>query len=725
MEETRKTLLAREDTDHNIQITIEDHGPKTLALGTAASGGYKRFDIRGNYMVSNLLQELTLAKKYGRKQIVLDEARLNENPVNRMARLIKDQFWPNLTRQIDGRNVFQVARDPKDWTKEPRPRIYIPVGAPEQYEYYTRIATKHPKMNLDVQWLSADPSNADYVRDLNEAPGLLAIAMERVEDTPEGEPDFRGLPFVVPGGRFNELYGWDSYMETLGLLINDRVDLCESMVRHFCFSIQHYGKILNANRTYYLCRTQPCFLTDMALRTYERMDHSQKSHDFLRFAMLAAIKDYYNTWMASPRYDAESGLSCYHADGVGVPPETEPTHFVHVIQPFADKHNMTFEEFVKAYNYGHVFEHELDEYFKHDRAVRESGHDTTYRLEKVAADTATVDLNSLLYKYETDIARTIRERFGDHLEILAEWHAEGKPHVETSAVWERRARKRRKIMESLMWDEKEGMFFDYNIKTKEQTGYESATTFWAMWAGVATPQQAAAMVEKALPRFEVAGGLVSGTERSRRRVALHKPNRQWDYPYGWAPQQILAWTGFQRYGYVEEAKRLAYRWLYMVTKAFVDFNGVVVEKYDVTKKTDPHRVTAEYGNQGSQFEGVATEGFGWVNASYVYGLNIIDARMRRALGAITDWETFSRMTEASAALGEQRGRLLDRMQEHGQEEEHGIAAAAVAVHHTHHEGVPHSHEDALAHKAVHGQEERVEHHGPDGWAHAPKNAVSV
>ena len=603
-----KTLLAREDTDHNIQITIEDHGPKTIPLGTAASGGYRRFDVRGTYMLSNLLQELTLAKKYGRKQIVLDEARLNENPVNRMARLVKDMFWPNLIRRIDGSNVFQVAKDPKDWTSDPRPRIYVPVGAPEQFDYYTRVAAEHPEIRLDVQWLSSDPSNDEYVRDLNEAPGLLAIEMERIADTKDGKPDFRGLPFVVPGGRFNELYGWDSYMETLGLLVNDREDLCESMVRHFCFCIRHYGKILNANRSYYLCRSQPPFLTDMALRVYDRIKHKPDSIDFLRKAILAAIKDYYSTWMSHPRYDPASGLSRYVPGGLGVPPETEASHFVHILTPYANKHSMTFNEFVKAYNYGHVFEPELDQYFLHDRSVRESGHDTSYRLEKVSAHLATVDLNSLLYKYEIDIARTIRAFFGDKLEIPPEWHMKDKPTFETSSTWDSRARKRRETMEKLMWDDENGMFFDYNTVKKQQTGYESATTFWAMWAGAATTFQATAMVSKALPRFEVHGGLVSGTEESRGPVGVHRPNRQWDYPFGWAPQQILAWTGLLRYGFEDEAQRLAYRWIYMCTKAFVDFNGVVVEKYDVTRQMDPHKVTAEYGNQGSDFKGVATEG---------------------------------------------------------------------------------------------------------------------
>lgn len=562
-------------------------------------------------MLSNLLQELTLAKGFGRKNIVLDEARLSENPVSRLSRMIKDSFWQGLTRRIDGSNIDKVGRDPKDWTADPRPRIYVPRGAPEQYDYYTKVAKERPETRLDVQWLREDCDDDGYVRDLNDAPGLLAVAMEEFHNPFTGERDMRGLPFVVPGGRFNELYGWDSYMESLGLLINDKVDLVKSMVQHFCFCIKHYGKILNANRSYYLCRSQPPFLTDMALRVYDRIKHEAGALEFLRQAVLAAIKEYHSVWMAEPRFDPATGLSRYRPGGMGVPPETEASHFTHLLEPYAAKHNMTFDEFVQAYNFGRVKEPELDEYFLHDRAVRESGHDTSYRLEKVAANLATVDLNSLLYKYETDIARAIRANFGDRLQVPAEFCARGQEpgHVEISAVWDRRAKRRRQLMDKYMWNEDKGMYFDYDTVKMEQTTYESATTFWPMWSGVATPRQAAVLVTKALPKLEVFGGLVSGTEESRGKIGLDRPNRQWDYPFGWAPQQMLAWVGLQRYGFEEEAQRLAYKWLYMVTKAFVDFNGVVVEKYDVTRPIDPHKVEAEYGNQGADFKGVPREGY--------------------------------------------------------------------------------------------------------------------
>lgn len=560
-------------------------------------------------MLSNLLQELYLAKAYGRSQIILDEARLNENPVNRLSRLIKDTFWDGLTRRIDGSVIEIAGRDPKDWTDDPRPRVYVPRGAPEQFEYYTQVAKDRPEVRLDVQWLPKKIT-PEAVRDMNAKPGLLALSMEESVDPATGEKSLKGVPFVVPGGRFNELYGWDSYMESLGLLVNDKVHLAKGMVQNFCFCIEHYGKILNANRSYYLCRSQPPFLTDMSLRVYEKIKHETGAVDFLRTAILAAIKEYHSVWMAEPRYDPVTGLSRYRPEGLGVPPETEATHFTHILEPYAKKHGITFEEFVDAYNNGRISEPALDEYFLHDRAVRESGHDTSYRLEGVCANLATIDLNSLLYKYETDIARTIRSVFNDKLPIPAEFCVGNMVpgQLETSAMWDRRSKRRKMAMDKYLWNAEKGMYFDYDTAAKQQCTYESVTTFWAMWAGVSTPKQAASMVLHSLPKFEAYGGLLAGTEESRGIIGIDRPNRQWDFPYGWAPQQMLAWTGLQRYGYQEDAERLAYKWLFMITKAFVDFNGVVVEKYDVTRPVDPHRVDAEYGNQGLDFKGVAKEG---------------------------------------------------------------------------------------------------------------------
>lgn len=123
----------------------------------------------------------------------------------------------------------------------------------------------------------------------------------------------------------------------------------------------------------------------------------------------------------------------------------------------------------------------------------------------------------------------------------------------------------------------------------------------------------------------------------------------------------MAWEGLNKYGYNDVTKRIAYRWLYSMTKAFVDYHGVLVEKYDVTRVVDPHKVDAEYGNQGGDIRGVALEGyvlnssqrdtvfwqhfsFGWVNASYQIGLDQITTHMKRALSACIPPDAFVRLT---------------------------------------------------------------------------------
>ncbi|KAL6454822.1 NTC1 Cytosolic neutral trehalase [Candida maltosa Xu316] len=652
---TLDELLANEDTDNNCQITIEDTGPKVLRLGTANSGGFYQSTIRGTYMLSNLLQELTIASRFGRSQIILDEARLNENPVNRMKRLISTQFWKSLTREVTKDNILEMSKDTKIkecWVddqgqvheNQESHRIYVPYNRSDQYDFFMRIKNSIEKsdttdgVNLDVQYLP-EKIDADYIKSINKKPGLLAIA---TKPDPHDPKNLISWPYVVPGGRFNELYGWDSYMETLGLLTDvngnknlRHLELARGMAENFIYEIHHYGKILNANRSYYLGRSQPPFLTDMALRIFNKTievspELMDDAIDFLKRATLAAIKEYETIWCAKPRLDERTGLSCYHPEGKSVPPETEATHFDAVLKEYVDKYNIDQLEFIEKYNSGEIQEPKLDEYFLHDRAVRESGHDTTYRLEGKCAYLATVDLNSLLYKYENDIAFILQSFFNNDLE------------GHNSDIWEKRSKQRKANIDKYLWNEEDCIYYDYNVHEQQQINYESATTFWPLYSKLASEEQAAKMIEKSLPKFEEHGGLVAGTLKSRGDVGLTRPSRQWDYPFGWAPQQILAWIGLVNYGYDGIARRLAYRWLFMMTKSFVDYNGVVVEKYNVTKGAVPHRVDAEYGNQGLDFKGVATEGFGWVNASYLFGLTFLNLYAQRALGTLTPPAVFLR-----------------------------------------------------------------------------------
>ncbi|KAI8335066.1 trehalase-domain-containing protein [Chlamydoabsidia padenii] len=625
VDDTLQRILEH-DTDGDFQITINDGGTKTLTLGTADSGGYRTIDIRGTYMLANLLQELALAKDYGRKHIVLDEARLNENPVDRLSRMIRYNFWDGLTRRIDADSLEIICPDPKNRSSQHHPIIYVPRGDPDAYDFYCTVARDRPHLNLQVIYLPQDIT-PDYVRGINDHPGLLTLAMRKVTGA-DGKPTMVGEPFVVPGGRFNEMYGWDSYFTALGLLVDGRVELAKSMVENFAYQIKHYGKILNANRSYYLTRSQPPFLTDMALKVYERLDPTNEKENkaWLRRILKSAIKEYWQVWMSSPRLDPVTQLSRYRPDGKGIPPETEASHFDHVIAPFARKHKVTIEEFNTLYNNDQVHEPELDDYFLHDRAVRESGHDTTYRFDKVCANLATVDLNALLYKYETDLADAIDDCLDGLLEDF-----DGM--AQTAEDWTRRAKQRKQRIDKYLWNKDDHLFYDYDTVKQEQTTYQSVTAFWTLWAGCADADQASALAIHSLHKFEVLGGLVSGTEASRGEITLDRPNRQWDFPFGWAPHQMMAWVGFEKYGMHDISRRLAYRWLYTITKSFVDFNGVVPEKYDVVSSS--HKVQVEYGNVGTDFKYVPREGFGWMNASYQMGLTYLNTQMRRALGTCT------------------------------------------------------------------------------------------
>ncbi|KAI8320585.1 neutral trehalase [Martensiomyces pterosporus] len=633
-----KAVLEQEDTDGDFQITIEDSGPKVLKVPTASSGGFRTFEIRGTYMLSNLLQEMALAKDCGLKQVVIDEDRLNENPVSRLSRMIRTTFWNGLVRCMDESGIQAICADPKNTKGDANPIIYVPYNDQPAFEYYTGIAKDLKDLNIEVVKLPKDIT-PQYVKSINNRFGILSLAADVSYDA-NGRLVYKPLAFVVPGGRFNEQYGWDSYFESLGLLVDGRYQLAKNMVDNFAYEIKHYGKILNANRSYYLTRSQPPFLTDMTLKVFEALpastpEEKEENHEWLRRSFDAAISEYFQVWMDKPRYDEKTGLSCYHPTGIGMPPETESTHFDHLIKPFAERLGVGIEEYKSMYTKDQISEPELDEYFVHDRAVRESGHDTTYRLEKRCASLATVDLNCLLYKYEVDIADTIDEHFGGRFA----WTG---GREMTAAEWRLRAETRRQNIDKYLWNEQKGLYFDYDVRLGEQSVYESVTAFWALWAGCATPRQARRLVDVGCRKFEVEGGLVSGTEESRGRITLHRPNRQWDFPFGWAPHQIMAWYGLYNYGFVDVARRFAYRWLFTITQSFVDFNGVVPEKFDVVRMT--HRVQVEYGNVGVDFKMVPREGFGWMNSSYQVGLTYLTSHMRRALGMLTPPDVFFKKT---------------------------------------------------------------------------------
>ncbi len=445
-------------------------------------------------------------------------------------------------------------------------------------------------------------------------------------------------PYVVPGGRFNEMYGWDSYFIIRGLLRDGRLDLARGIVENFFFEIEHYGMVLNANRTYYLTRSQPPFLSSMILAVYDSEKAAGRSDlAWLARAYAVAAKDY-EFWIREPHLADATGLSRYYDFGSGPAPEVlaGTEHYYRYVSAYflrhaedADAHIVRFDSNAphKAAA-GPAFEANLcesgaetpfqenctsietvrlsDEFYKGDRSMRESGFDVSYRFGPFGADThhyAPVCLNSLLYKTEEDLQR---------ISLLL-------GQEQDAHEWKRRAAERRQRIDKYLWDEKRGLFFDFDFVKGRQSSYEFGTTFYPLWVGLASPEQAKA-VRANLRVFAQAGGIAT----SRRETKA-----QWDFPYGWAPLQLIAVDGLRRYGFAEDANRLAYAFLLTVLENFRR-DGTIREKYNVVTRSSETQVEAGYTQN--------VVGFGWTNGVFLALWHELPEPLRARLAKATEME---------------------------------------------------------------------------------------
>lgn len=597
IQDTIDKLLLQEDTDGDKKITVEDRGPRSFVIHSIQGQEYL---VKGTYHLSNLLQELVIAKNNGKDIADVSIEHIEELPVTRVSRMIKDYYWNGLTRTMDEQGIVGLLHDTKNETlQSDKLRIYIPYNDNLALKYYGSLENKLPVEIIRLP----ENVNSEFVKSINDKPGILSLKLEKQNNT------IKSVPFVVPGGRFNEMYGWDSYFESVGLMVDGKVELAKAMADNFQYEIEHYGKILNANRSYYLTRTQPPFYSSLIREVFE-ITHDKS---WLKSHLKTAIKEYETVWMVPGKRLTANGLNRYLAEGIGFPPECELGHFDSILKPFAETENMSVREYEKAYADGVIINQELDDYFVHDRSVRESGHDTSYRIEGNCADLNLVELNVMLYKYETDFAELISEAFDDNFGTYSSDH------------WFKKAKARKELINSYLWNEDKGLYFDYNTSENNQSYFVAVTTLTPLWANLCSKGQAKKLIETAIPMLKEKGGLAGCTRDSRGKISKDRPARQWDYPNGWAPHQMMVWKGLLNYDYKDIAQELIYRWLFMITKNAVDYNGTIPEKYDVVEAT--HKVFAEYGNVGTDFEYITQEGFGWMNASYQYGLSLLEKQL--------------------------------------------------------------------------------------------------
>jgi alpha,alpha-trehalase len=433
-------------------------------------------------------------------------------------------------------------------------------------------------------WVAADEDADRIAHDLK-------VQVRRLGNPPSATRESGLLylpgPYVVPGGRFNEMYGWDSYFILLGLLRDGQQGLALSMTDNLLYEVQHYGKVLNANRTYYLTRSQPPFLSRMVLDTYRATGDSA----WLRRS-LPALDNYYQYWMQEPHLTPQTGLSRYEGGSDQPAPE--------VVFGERDEAGRNHYDRVREYYRTHgVKEYNLPDYYnpqtgeltplfyRADRAMRESGFDPSARFGPFSVGIVnynSVALNSLLYRMEADMAA---------IHSLLD-------QPRQAALWSERAAKRASSIRSLMWNAGTGLFADYNFIARQRLTYPFLTTFYPLWAGLATEEEAAA-VEAQLPLFERAGGLQTSTYIS---------GNQWDAPFGWAPLHIMAIEGLRHYGFDADAERLSLKFLSMIVRDF-DRHRTVKEKYDVVQGKSDLGAGIRFGYTSNEI------GFGWTNAAFV------------------------------------------------------------------------------------------------------------
>jgi alpha,alpha-trehalase len=233
--------------------------------------------------------------------------------------------------------------------------------------------------------------------------------------------------------------------------------------------------------------------------------------------------------------------------------------------------------------------------------MRESGFDPSFRFGPFSGSTdhfAPVCLNSLLYKYERDMA---------HFATLLR-------HPTEAAEWTRRAAARKAAINKYLWNAKTGMFYDYDFVNDRLSSYNYITAIYPMWAGLATPAQAAAL-RLHLPLFERAGGIAMSDFDS---------GTQWDLPFGWAPTSWLIIKGLSQYGFTADASRIASKFSGTILDNYLH-DGTMREKYNVVSGSANVDIATGYKSN--------VVGFGWTNGVYLQMSHLLAQAARRRAAA--------------------------------------------------------------------------------------------
>ncbi len=376
--------------------------------------------------------------------------------------------------------------------------------------------------------------------------------------------------YVVPGGRFREIYYWDSYFTMLGLISSGEVRLARQMVANFTHLIDSLGYIPNGSRTYYLSRSQPPFYALMVelLADYDT--------DIL-VSVLPQLQREYDFWMEGSEYLSDS-LTAYRRvvrihenmllnrywDEQAVPRPESYTEDIHTASQNTRSDSIDFRNL---------------------RAGAESGWDYSSRwmdnnhmLSSIQTlNILPVDLNALIF----------------HLEMLLSSAYVQAGDLQRAMEMEQRAKMREKAIHAIFWNEDDGIFTDYDWVADVQVNKPTLAGMYPLFFKIATAEEVEHTARTIDSLFLAPGGFVT---------TLEETGQQWDYPNGWAPLQWITFSGLLNYGQDSLAFEGARRWLALNRKVYRN-TGRMMEKYNVIDTT----LIAGGGEYPTQ------DGFGWTN----------------------------------------------------------------------------------------------------------------
>ena len=412
---------------------------------------------------------------------------------------------------------------------------------------------------------------------------VLARPVAPASDSADVLAQYRSLvplphPYLVPGGRFREVYYWDSYFTMLGLAEAHKTQLLRDITDNFAYLIGRFGFVPNGNRSYYLTRSQPPFFAGMV----QLLARDRGNAELLRYR--PALEAEYRYWMRG---------------STALKPGTAAQRTVRLpngalLNRYWDDSTLPREEsFVEDVAAAKKSKQPPAQFYRHVRAAAASGWDFSSRWFGAAGglgsiqttDLVPVDLNCLLYQLEMTLAEA------------AGVAGQATPARDYAA----RAAHRKAALLALSWDTKTGWFQDYNWRTRRRSAVRSLAGVFPLAYGLASPAQAARVGAGLQANFLKPGGLVT---------TLSQTGQQWDAPNGWAPLQYLAIEGLTRYQQKPLADTIARRWTRLNSRVFAQ-TGKLLEKYDVLNLTRPAG-GGEYPLQ---------DGFGWTNGVLLRLLN--------------------------------------------------------------------------------------------------------